>query len=184
MDKKAIRTRIKACIQQLSPDRRKEKSHRIWEQLQVLEEFQKAHVVMYYVSTSEEVDTHFMIDKTIQLGKQVVVPRISSEKDTQLIISVLFDRHADLERGPWGILQPKADAARSFPAADIDLIIVPGLAFDPQGHRLGRGKGYYDQFLSKKGCHIPTIGLAFDCQIVDSLPVCPHDVSVHKLLVA
>lgn len=77
----------------------------------------------------------------------------------------------DLETGPYGIQQPKeSPETGSVDVSDIDLVIVPGVAFDRQNNRLGRGQGYYDRFLKKMPARTPLIGLAFDFQIVDHLP--------------
>ena len=88
----------------------------------------------------------------------------------------------DLEMGPYGIQQPRMPQAEALPMEDIDLSIVPGVAFDKQNHRLGRGAGYYDRFLMSFPSGKPTIGLAYDFQILDSLPTEEHDIPVTRVI--
>ncbi|MCM8760536.1 MAG: 5-formyltetrahydrofolate cyclo-ligase [Candidatus Omnitrophica bacterium] len=147
------------------------------------EEFKKAKVVMFYVSLKDEVNTISMIDETIKMGKKVCVPVILKE-DKRLVAGEIKDREKDLERQHFGIYQPKAGHVREVPLDDIDLVVVPGVAFDRNNVRLGRGHGYYDRFL----CGLPektkTIGLAFDFQVVEHLPKDSHDIPVSKIITA
>lgn len=150
-----------------------------------LEEFIKAGCVVAYVSMLEEVDTHRIIDESITMGKVVGVPlAVSAGKKgkKELIISQVTDRIRQLEIGPYGISEPKANEIRPIPYEDMDLVLVPGLGFDKDGNRLGRGKGYYDRFLKKLPKNALTIGLCFDFQIQESVPTLPHDIPVHMLL--
>ena len=82
----------------------------------------------------------------------------------------------DLEYGPYGIQQPKSNRATVIAPEVLDLVVVPGVAFDRSGHRLGRGAGFYDRFLADLPRDIPTVGLAFDFQIVSNLPLQEHDI--------
>jgi 5-formyltetrahydrofolate cyclo-ligase len=89
---------------------------------------------------------------------------------------------ARLKKGPYGICEPVVQ--RFVKREDLDLVIVPGVAFDRRGNRLGRGKGYYDRFLKKLPNEAISFGLAFDFQILPSLPATKTDVSVNKVIFA
>lgn len=150
-----------------------------------LEGFIKTRCVVAYVSMSEEVDTHQIIDESIRMGKTVGVPvMVSSGKKGKkdLIISQITDRIRQLEIGPYGINEPKANEIRPIPYENMDVVLVPGVGFDKNGNRLGRGKGYYDRFLKKLPKNALTIGLCFDFQIQESVPTLPHDMPVRMLL--
>lgn len=155
----------------------------IKEELFSLEEFKRAKVVMFYVSTDTEVETASMIDETLKMGKKVVVPLILM-KEKKLVASLILDRTKELRPGPYGILQPIASSLRPISVKDINLVVVPGIAFDKKSNRLGRGEGYYDKFLSEVPRGIPLIGLAFNFQLVDRLPRLAHDLPVDKIITA
>lgn len=183
MKKSKLRDLIKHKLMAQSEEKRRKKSWLIKEELFCLEEFKRAKVVMFYVSTDGEVDTALMIDETLKMGKKVVVPLILM-KEKKLVASLILDRTKELRPGPYGILQPIACVSRPISLKDIDLVVAPGIAFDKKGNRLGRGKGYYDKFLSEIPQGIPLIGLAFDFQLVDRLPRLAHDLPVDKVITA
>jgi 5,10-methenyltetrahydrofolate synthetase len=145
------------------------------------EEFKRAKVVMIYVSLRDEVDTCILIDEALKAGKRVAVPVILKE-DKRLIAGEIHNRLEDLESQHFGIYQPKQDRVKEVPLDDIDLVVVPGVAFDKKNIRLGRGHGYYDRFLSGLPKKTKTIGLAFDFQVLEDLPQDPHDVPVSKIV--
>lgn len=145
--------------------------------------FKEAKVVMFYVSLKDEVYTLSMIDEAIKIGKRVCVPVIIKE-EKHLIAGEIKDRINDLERQHFGIYQPKAGHVKEVPLEDIDLIVVPGIAFDKNNVRLGRGHGYYDRFLCALPNDTKTIGLAFDFQVVENLPRDSHDIPVWKTITA
>ncbi|NQT22005.1 MAG: 5-formyltetrahydrofolate cyclo-ligase [Candidatus Omnitrophica bacterium] len=178
------RTR-KEILGKLKEHTKEEKSYKsdvIKTKLFSSKDFKKAHVVMFYVSKEEEVSTHYMLDDALEDGKKVVIPYITGEAK-EIIASELKGAITDLELGPYGILQPRKDSSpEEFPLEKIDLVIVPGVAFDEQNNRLGRGKGYYDRFLRKLPPGTETIGLCFDFQIVGYLPQESHDFPVSRVI--
>jgi len=176
-NKITIRKEILSQLYSHSDEEKKQKSLLIEDKLFSLELFKKAHVVMFYVSRNEEVDTHRMIRKVLKIGKKVVVP-YSESKTNQIIASELKDPDKDLEVGPYGIFQPSTRKLKEIPVGEIDLVIVPGVAFDENNNRLGRGKGYYDKFLKKMQSRTVTIGLCFDFQLIRNLPTEAHDLPV------
>jgi 5-formyltetrahydrofolate cyclo-ligase len=181
--KHKIRKEIKCRIKECSELEKSRKSDIIRSRLFNEEAFKKAKVVMFYVSLKDEVDTISMIDEAVKAGKRVCVPVILKEAK-RLIAGEIKDRVKDLERQHFGIFQPKAGHVREVPLEDIDLVIVPGIAFDRYNMRLGRGHGYYDRFLSSLPDRTSTIGLAFDFQVVESLPKDSHDIPVSKTIAA
>ncbi|MBU4376123.1 MAG: 5-formyltetrahydrofolate cyclo-ligase [Candidatus Omnitrophica bacterium] len=148
-----------------------------------LTEFKEAKCVMFYVSKPYEVDTHEMIDESIQMGKKVVVP-ITVKEEKTLKLSELKDREKELIRSHYGIHQPGEKHVKPVSLEEVDLMVVPGIAFDRHGHRLGHGGGYFDRFLHKAPPRLFTVGLAFDFQLVDELPRYDTDIPLNKILVS
>ncbi len=182
--KRKLREEVLKKLKSHKEDERLKKSFKVAQKLFLLKEFLKAKTVLFYLSFDGEVDTVRMIKNTIEQGKRVAVPVISKET-REIIPSVIRDLDTELKTGPYGIAHPKEEYIRPIPLESIDLVVVPGLAFDEAGNRLGRGMGYYDKFLSRLPKDVPTVGLAFDFQMVrDFPPLEPHDLSVTKVLFA
>lgn len=207
-EKREVRKEILSRLRSQEESERITKSRSIKEKLFSLPEFIQARCVMFFVSFDGEVDTVAMIRDAQQMGKKVAVPVICVEshvasgnlpqkptkenccatqhlEEKQLIASLLNNSDNELSPGPYGVLQPREADILELSLDDIDLVIVPGVAFDKKGNRLGRGKGYYDRFLKDltvKG--ISSIGIAFDFQVVDSVPTLSHDLPVTKLITA
>jgi len=174
MTKTALRLQLKEKRRSLPPVSYAEKSQKIAEKLLTLPAYQDAERVLFYVSTPEEVDTHFLIQESLRLGKKVFLPTIRGE---QLSIHPLCD-FADLTPGSHGILEPCS--TELTPPEDMDLIVIPGVGFDARGHRLGHGKGHYDRLL--KATRGFKVGLAFQEQLVHELPIEAHDVPMDLIL--
>ncbi len=181
--KHKIRSHIREKLDSHSELEKTEKSGIIKNKLFNEEVFKKANVVMFYVSLKDEVNTSFMIDEAIEIGKRVCVPVIIKE-EKRLIAGEIKNRMADLKQQHFGIYQPIKGRVNEVPLEDIDLIVVPGIAFDKKNFRLGRGHGYYDRFLSALPNHTRTIGLAFDFQVLEDLPKDSHDIPVWKTITA
>ncbi len=137
---------------------------------------------MCYAAISGEVETRQIIRKALLDGKRVAVPvTVASKK--RLIAVEVSDPKRDLQgKGPLGIPEPHPKKRLSFARKKLDLVLVPGVAFDAHGRRLGRGGGYYDRFLSTLPGGVPKIGLAFRFQVVDDLPFEKHDKPVSLVL--
>ena len=180
LTKKQIRSKILLRLKTQKEEDRDRKSEKIKEKLLRTQVFKKAKTVMFYIAFGGEVNTKEMIKKAKKLGKKIAVP--VCVKDRISIRPCILDYSAGLKKGPYGVLEP---AVRRFvPLEKLDLVIVPGVAFDKKGKRLGRGKGCYDRFLEKIPKHSTAIGLAFDFQILPAIPTKTHDVSVNKVLFA
>jgi 5-formyltetrahydrofolate cyclo-ligase len=152
-----------------------EKSKKIKKLLFSLPEYKKAKTVLFYVSTGNEVSTIEMIKAALK-EKVVAVPK-TNKKNKNLIISKIKS-FSELKEGAFGILEPAK--INKIGIKDIDLIIVPGVAFDSACARIGHGGGYYDRLLYKTKA--PKIGLAFEAQIAKKIPCEKHDVRVDKVI--
>lgn len=152
------------------------KSKKIERRLFSLKEFKNASTILFYISYDNEVYTHDMIKKCLHSRKNIVVP-VADTKNEILILSKL-ENWDDLEKGSYGILEP--ETVIRVPSDELDLIIVPGVGFDEKGNRLGHGKGYYDKLLQKT--NTKTIGLAFECQMVEEIPIDQNDVPVDMII--
>ncbi|MDE2808071.1 MAG: 5-formyltetrahydrofolate cyclo-ligase, partial [Gemmatimonadota bacterium] len=139
-----------------------------------------AKLVHTYVSSKEnEVDTRTLICTCLAQGKRVAVPVVMP--GTKTLAHALIDGLDQLIVGPWGLAQPDPATATWLPAeARIDLVVVPGLAFDRRGHRIGWGSGYYDRFLAQ--VQTVKIGLCYDELVLDRIPGEPHDVPVDMVV--
>ena len=145
-----------------------------------LEAYHRAKLVHTYISSKEnEVDTRALIGTCLAHGKRVAVPVVMP--GTKTLAHALIDSLDQLVVGPYGLVQPDPAAAAWLPAeAQIDLVVVPGLAFDRRGQRLGWGGGYYDRFLAQ--VQAIKIGLCYDALVLDCIPGEPHDVPVDMVV--
>lgn len=136
--------------------------------------------MLFFVSFRSEVSTHEMIREASTEGKRIVLPRVATGKRLELFEIKNIDR--ELTPGLLGILEPVPSQSRKVPPVEIDLVIVPGIAFEPRGYRLGYGRGYFDRLLAELDPSTTTIGLGFELQIVKALPVSTHDIPVQKIV--
>lgn len=181
IDKKTIRKEILEKLYKQTLEEVRVKSEKIKNKLFSSNLFNKTHTVMFYVSRKEEVQTHRMIEEALEIGKRVVVP-YSVVETNSIIASEISDPKKDLEKGPFNIYQPKKNNIRQVSLEEIDLVIVPGVAFDEKNYRLGRGKGYYDRFLKGLSGRGVAIGICFDFQRIIRIPIEPHDVPVSLVI--
>lgn len=179
--KAEIRKEIIGLLRSQTPLSREERSRAICEKLLSSDEFRQSRTVMTYVSLPTEVDTFTFNAEALKRGKRVAVPLI--DVADQVILASELTSMENLVKGPFGIYEPKDGQKRTIPLKEIDLIVVPAIAFDRNNMRLGRGKGYYDRFLAGRDLSsAKTIGIAFRSQIVDSLPSDPHDRPVMRVV--
>ena len=142
--------------------------------LTALPDYRDAELIHCYVSIPGEVDTWVLIGDALRGKKRIVVP-IVHKGETNLLHSEISDISELIQKGGMGLYRP---SGKVLPVdfQTIDLVIVPGVAFDRMGNRLGFGRGYYDRFLEKVGAI--KVGLAFEFQILDSVPTAETDVPV------
>ncbi|HSQ56623.1 MAG TPA: 5-formyltetrahydrofolate cyclo-ligase [Gemmata sp.] len=156
----------------------------ICEKFIALPAYQAAKTVMWYVDAGSEVRTRHTLPAALGHGKRVVVPWCVVETNTLELF--LLEDMSELVEGAYKILEPKEELRRLstkvIKPEELDIVMVPGTAFDPRGGRMGQGKGYYDRLLSTARRNAPLVGMAFDCQIFDEIPVAKHDVFMDLVL--
>lgn len=174
--KRVLRRAMRQTLDAMSGDDRHSGSVAACARLGSLEAFRHASTVMIYLPLAAEVDTTSLALRAFQAGITVCAPRVNwSRRDMDAVeISSIDDRI--FEADDHGVRSPVG--GRPVVPTQIDLVVVPGLAFDVQGHRLGRGGGFYDRFLTRLRRGAVTAGLAFDGQIVDHVPAGPLDAAV------
>jgi len=181
MNKEEIRSKILKKRLSLPYEDIRDKSHQVFLKLDDTLEYINSQNIMFYAATRSEVQTEEMIKMSIKMGKNVFIPIILPES-IDLAPSKIVDFDIELEKGKKGILEPMKEYHRLFPSENIDLIIVPGIAFDLNGNRVGRGFGYYDNFLRKVRSSAKIIALAFEMQIVKKIFVDKNDIPVNKII--
>lgn len=172
MDKKSLRQDIRKRKKEHTSEELMAQSERIMMKLAAHPAFVAAERVMLYASLPDEVQTMDFID-TWKRSKQIILPTVAGDD----IIPVEATDESEMQEGDFHILEPKNKPYEG----SLDLIVVPGMAFDRDGHRLGRGRGYYDRFLSKYP-EVKTIGICFDFQFLESIPTEPHDRRVDEVI--
>jgi len=180
LTKRQLRNILLIRLKEQSEQQRERKSKFIERKLLNQEEFIKAKRIMFYLAFEGEVKTENMINKAKELGKEIYVPLCDTKQ--KALRPCLLRKDSRLIKGPYQTLQPQTKTG--LPLDELDMVIVPALAFDKNGNRLGRGKGYYDRLLKKISHHTSSIGLAFDFQILPTLPIEQNDVPVNKVLSA
>lgn len=133
---------------------------------------------MTFFPLPDEPDLRPLYARWQSVGMQLYLPRMIGD-DLEVC---RYDSDDDLREGPFHVLEPAGEAISKEEMESIDVILVPGMLFDKEGRRLGRGKGYYDRLLSAMKGKAHTIGVCYKSQIVEALPVEPHDMRVDKIL--
>lgn len=179
--KKKLRKKFLQLLKDQKDQDQLVKSRLIQKKLWQRQEFRNAKTILFYASFAGEVVTFEMIKEATQLNKKVALPIImQNSKD---IIPAYIQNLDQLQECSFGIKQPAYSKDCVVDLAELDLVVVPGLAFDRHHNRLGRGAGYYDRFLAKLPEGIPSIGLAYDFQMVDLLPhLESHDVALTDVI--
>lgn len=173
--KKALREQAHAARNAL--EQKDELSRVICDRLVGMEAYQKANVVLWYVDVRSEVRTRHYLPEALASGKKIIVPWCNTAGELELFPLESMD---ELALGMYRILEPKTEL-RALPEKQIDvrlldLVIVPGVAFDRTGARMGHGKGYYDKLLQHARLNTPLIALAFECQLFEEIPTAAHDI--------
>ncbi|MEA3363042.1 MAG: 5-formyltetrahydrofolate cyclo-ligase [Thermodesulfobacteriota bacterium] len=169
MEKKTVRKRLLAWRKQLDPVSCSRFSHQVQQQLMASAPFARARTLALYSPIHNEVATEQIFVAARKLNQQVCYPKVAGEE----LVFIEVGKLDDLVTGAFGVAEP--DAGERVPVAELDLIVVPGVAFDLRGYRLGYGRGFYDRQLAGKPVDSVTVGLCFEAQLSDCLPNEAHD---------
>jgi 5-formyltetrahydrofolate cyclo-ligase len=172
--KSEIRRKTRVRRAGLSEKDRNKKSKSIMAFLFDFANFREARTVLFYMNSGSEVATDAMIRRALEYEKVVALPWVD-EKDGKIVPLKIDDLDRDVKPGYKGIREPIPQQCKEIPAGMIDLAIMPGIAFDERGGRIGHGTGFYDRFIPDLDVTTRKVALAFECQIVSQIPMEPHD---------
>jgi len=176
--KAALRAKIHAALKTISAEKRQLDSQRICVSLKEQSFFQSAGSILFFAPLPDEPDLWPLLNEMLS-GKKMIALPCFDEDDQAYQSRRVQDIHVEIMSGKFGIREP-APTCVAIPLADLDLVLVPGIAFDAKGHRLGRGKGFYDRLL--KDFTGTKIGIAFDEQMVEAVPMENSDVRMDLVL--
>ena len=201
MDKQELRKEIRNRKRQFSQDQLGELSLSVISQLRKHPKVRAAHTLLLYYSLPDEVNTHEWIDELVAERKRVLLPVVVNDKD--MVIREYTGKH-DLAEGSFHIMEPIGKLFPEEKYPEIEVAIIPGMSFDDTGHRLGRGKGYYDRFLTKLrgtevdksdtevdksdtedknlGTEVYKIGVCFGFQKLQEIPFESHDILMNEVI--
>lgn len=194
MDKQELRKEIRNRKRQFSQDQLGELSLSAISKLRKHPKVMAAHTLLLYYSLPDEVNTHEWIDELVTEGKRVLLPVVVNDKD--MVIREYTGKH-DLAEGSFHIMEPIGKLFPEEKYPEIEVAIIPGMSFDDGGHRLGRGKGYYDRFLTKLrgtevdksdtedknlGTEVYKIGVCFGFQKLQEIPFESHDILMNEVI--
>ncbi|MCY7389608.1 MAG: 5-formyltetrahydrofolate cyclo-ligase [Burkholderiales bacterium] len=178
-EKKQMREAILALRDAMPAASRSAASRLIIEKICGLPAYQHARTVLAYSGFGSEIDTSALIERIIADGKIAVLPRVDRAAQSLILHSV--KSLAELVPSKWGIREPFAEAP-VICASGIEFILMPGVAFDRIGNRLGYGRGYYDRLLLGADPALARVAAAFSCQIVARVPIAPHDQKIDTVI--
>jgi 5-formyltetrahydrofolate cyclo-ligase len=172
-----MRIRIREIVRAISTEERRVLSEKLCNTVREQGVWQRAMGVLFYSPLADEPDVMVLLQNALTAGKRVTFPRFEPASGRYAAAEV--SEHAELVSGLFGTLEP-GPGCPVVPLNQLDLVLVPGIAFDLAGRRLGRGKGFYDRLLAEVRGH--KCGVAFDAQIVAEVPEEPHDMRVDSIL--
>lgn len=178
--KKEIREQAHAARR--SQENKDQISEQIMDRFMSLPAYEAAEAVMFYIDVRAEVRTRQALPAALASGKKIVIP-YCVDGELELFHLESMD---ELETGMYKILEPRADLrdlkSKRVDVAELDVIMVPGVAFDRRGGRTGHGKGYYDKLLQHARLETPLVAVAFDCQLFEAIPTDDHDIYMDFLV--
>ena len=177
MTKRELRQQIRTQKRRLSAAELAVMSEDICSKVLALASWQEAGTLLLYYPLPDEVDVRLLIKDAFESGKKVLLPVVKGDE----LELHLYEGEASLKEGAFGIMEPTGPLFAPKHYGEIELAIIPGMAFDSAGHRLGRGKGYYDRLLPNLR-DAKLIGVCFPFQFLEEVPAEAHDISVCKVI--
>lgn len=178
-DKGSLRRQVLAAREKLDAVARRNAVERTLPKLAALPGYRGANKVAAYMSFGSEIETGPFVEMVLADHKILILPRVDKALH-RLTLHHVFERDK-LVKGPWGIHEPAPDWPRAM-MGDIDFMLVPGVAFDRRGNRIGYGAGFYDRLLAQRSRRTDCVAVAFDCQVVDHIPCDAHDQAIDRLI--
>ena len=175
MDKQSLRKKIREQKRAMTPEQIEKTSEKLGELFCASELYRNAKTIYGYLPYNQEVRTVPMLQRALDEGKKVAVPKVCGDEMRFLYLTDL----SRVEVGYCGIPEPIHDAPLG--SDETSLVLMPGMAFDREGHRMGYGGGFYDKFLEREPNH-PTIALCYEFQLLDHLDVEAHDIPVDEVI--
>jgi 5-formyltetrahydrofolate cyclo-ligase len=179
VDKKEIRKRMLQLRDEQKPADRALWDDIIFSKLTGGSDYRNAATIFIFVSFRSEVDTHRIIRKALEDGKVVAVPKVLSRAEGMRAFRI--ESMEDLQEGYFGVLEPR-EGCPEIPVGDIELILMPGAAFDREGGRIGYGGGFYDRYISEAGKDLRKVALAYRMQVLDRVPMEENDIRVDAII--
>ncbi len=165
----------------LSKTEVKQKTEKIHQNLMQHEAMKQAQTILVYLNFGDEIDTRSLIDTWLRDNRKVYVPVMKPK--TRILVPVRIDGgFRELPTNSYGIQEPSLKGAETALYEELDLVLVPGLAFDRRGNRLGYGGGYYDRLLPQLRSDAQTIAMAYAFQVIEQVPIEPFDCPIHTLI--
>lgn len=180
MTKKELRQQLRDLLGGISPEELADRSSKACNLLLTTREYKRAEVILVFLSLRTEIDTTNIVLHAWRDMKRVLAPKVSWEQRRMLPVELRSLSSDDISETTLGIREPAQGLP--FPVANIDMIIVPGLGFDKQGNRIGRGRGFYDRFLAHRDWKGVSCGLGFEEQVVEEVPRQEHDMQIDMLV--
>ena len=179
--KQEIRNNIATVLKNLSDKELAKKTKQVEDNLFEFANFLEAKIVLLYVNNKTEVKSGNIIKRCFEFNKIVILPAFNI-KTYEMKLMKVDDLDNDLTTGPRGILEPDINRCKIVNVDCVDLAIIPGVAFDEKGGRIGTGEGYYDRFIPKLSVTTRKVALALECQIIQQVPVESHDKHVDIII--
>ena len=176
-----IRNETIKSLEAFSSSERSRKTKKIEDRLFEFANFLEANIVLLYANTRYEVNTQKIIQRCFDYNKVLVLPSFNPEQMEMRLMKV-DNLETDLMSGPRGVLEPDSKRCKTVPIESIDIAIIPGIAFDEKGGRIGTGNGYYDGLIPQLAITTRKVALAFECQIVPQIPMESHDKHVDIII--
>lgn len=181
LEKRALRSRVLAKRDALPAIERAAASSVICATLAELPDFRQAHCVLLTLPFGSETDTRPLVEHALQAGKRVLLPRVDRPA-RMLELRRITNLAQDIAPGQWNIPEPRPEHCAQAAAEEAEWVLVPGVAFDTQGGRLGYGGGFYDRLLPLLRPQVSRVAAAFSLQLVDQVPRGKHDLPVDRIV--